>query len=120
MRIAIIGSGSVGSALARAFAGLGHRVTIGKRDPEDADARTLANDVGADVAQPREAARQAEVVVLAVPGRVAVDTAGSLGDLAGKIVLDATNAVGADLLPTGDDGTSQVERIAVVTSLSRW
>lgn len=35
MRIAIIGTGSVGAALARGLTGKGHEVTLGARHPEE-------------------------------------------------------------------------------------
>jgi 8-hydroxy-5-deazaflavin:NADPH oxidoreductase len=42
VKIAIIGSGHIGSSLARAWARKGHEIIFGARDPEDADLRALA------------------------------------------------------------------------------
>lgn len=113
MTIAIIGAGNVGSALGRAFAGLDHRIVFGVRDPANPAAQALAEATGAALADPPEAAREADLVVLAVPARAAVDAARALGDLAGKILLDTTNPVGPSLLPLPDaEGHSQAERIA--------
>lgn len=42
MKLAIVGTGNVGSALARAFSRAGHDVVIGARDPADPAARALA------------------------------------------------------------------------------
>ena len=42
MKIAIIGTGNVGSALARGFRRAGHDVILGSRRPEEGEVRTLA------------------------------------------------------------------------------
>ncbi len=90
------------------------------RDPEDPQARALAEEVEADLATPVESARGADLVVLAVPGGAAVEAARALGDLAGKILLDTTNPVGPGLLPTPDPaGRSLAERVAEAASGAR-
>lgn len=48
----------------------------------------------ARLATPAEAASAADVVVITVPAAAAEDTVRSLGDLTGKVVIDATNPVG--------------------------
>lgn len=72
MKIAIIGAGNVGRALGTSFVRAGHDVTYAARTVEHA--RGAADAVGGSaVASPSEAARVADVVVLAVPnaaGRV--------------------------------------------------
>jgi predicted dinucleotide-binding enzyme len=40
---------------------------------------------------PADAAAEAEIVVLAVPGMATEAVAGGLGDLSGKLIIDATN-----------------------------
>ena len=92
MRIAIIGAGNVGSAIARGLQGKAHDVQLGVRDPTGAAA--LAKALGADVATPRDAAQWAEVVVLALPWAVAEMAVSALGDLTGKIVIDCMNPLG--------------------------
>ncbi|MDX1421046.1 MAG: NAD(P)-binding domain-containing protein [Rubricoccaceae bacterium] len=120
MHIAIIGSGSVGGALGRAFAGLGHTITFGVRDPDRADVRALADATGASLAAPAGAVRDAALVVLSVPGAAAVEIARGLGDLSGKVLLDTTNPVGPSLLPTPDaEGRSLAERIAAAAPGAR-
>jgi pyrroline-5-carboxylate reductase len=42
MQIAIIGAGSVGTALGNAWIKLGHEISFGVRDPESVKARALA------------------------------------------------------------------------------
>lgn len=99
VRVAVIGAGNVGSRLARGLARAGHRVTAGVRRPEGAADLVAA---GIAVADPAAAAAGAEVVVLAVPVAALPDAVASLGDLRGKTLVDATNAVGVPV-PEGHD-----------------
>lgn len=94
MRIAIIGTGNVGAAIARGLRGKGHAVTLGARDPQSAAVQTLAAETDATAAMPQVAASQADVVILALPWSVAEMTAKSLGDLTGKVVVDCMNPIG--------------------------
>lgn len=96
MKIAVIGTGSVGGTLGRRWAELGHSVAFGARDPGDADAKkTVAAIKGeAKLASVAEAARDAEVVVLATPYAANATALQSAGDLRGKILIDVTNPVG--------------------------
>jgi predicted dinucleotide-binding enzyme len=62
----------------------------------------------------REAAAQAPVVVLAVPGEVVVDVAGTLGDLGGKVVIDVSGGerkVAADGYQELTSDSARAERI---------
>ncbi|MFN8831983.1 MAG: NADPH-dependent F420 reductase [Labrys sp. (in: a-proteobacteria)] len=94
MRIAIIGTGNVGGAIARGLAGKGHEVRLGARDPKGAEVTALAAAVGASVALPSEAARQADIVILALPWTTAESAIAALGDLTGKTVIDCMNPLG--------------------------
>src|SRR5882757_660255 len=93
MRIGIIGAGNIGGNLARLLAGAGHRVAVSfSRDP--AALARLAEQLGATATTPAAAARDAEVIVLAVPWGVvdeALAAAGGAAGLAGRLVLDTTN-----------------------------
>lgn len=91
--IAIIGTGNVGSALGQRFAELGHDIVYGSRDPNRPDVRRLVAETGptASAATPADAAREADIVVLALPWEVVEEVTRGLGDLAGKIVIDPTN-----------------------------
>jgi len=96
--IAMIGTGPVTSALGPRFATLGHDIVYGSRSPErravrDLVARTSGN---ASAMLPADAARDADIVVLAVPWEAAEAVVMGLGDLSGKIILDPTNAVRRD------------------------
>ncbi|MFN3282151.1 MAG: NADPH-dependent F420 reductase [Tabrizicola sp.] len=94
MRIAIIGTGNVGGAIARGLNGKGHAVTLGARRPQAAEVVALAAETGAAAAGPAEAAAGAEVVILALPWGAAEAAVTSLGDLAGKTVIDCMNPLG--------------------------
>ncbi len=91
MRIAIIGAGNVGRALATASARAGHAVSISSAEP--GEAQQVAADVGAAAAASnRDAVTQAEVVILAVPFAAVRPITEELGaQLGGKILIDVTN-----------------------------
>lgn len=97
MKITVLGAGNVGGALARGIAQAGHSVVV--TATELADARSVATEVGGiattDLAQ---AARDSEVIVLAMPYDALGDVARQLGDAAsGKVVIDATHPLTADM-----------------------
>ena len=86
MKIAVIGAGRIGRTLGHAWVAAGHDVVYGVRSPARPDERAV-----------EDAARDAEVVALAVPGTAARDVVAGLGaSLAGKVVVDATNDVAGD------------------------
>lgn len=80
-KVGIIGQGNVGSALERGLSRAGH------------DARAVGNDAAAV----RECGAWADIVVLAVPFSAVDDAVGELGEtIAGKPLVDVTNALGKD------------------------
>ena len=99
--IAIIGTGRVASALGPEFAKQGHLVIYGSRDPSSTDTQDLLEITpnNPQIDTQRGAAEKANVIVLAVPGRVAPEIVTDLGDLDGKIIIDPTNRS-----EDGDDG----------------
>jgi predicted dinucleotide-binding enzyme len=117
MRIAVIGSGSVGAGLARSWSGLGHSVVIGSRSPESERVIELVDLIGNGVSAAglAESAVGADVILLAVPWSAAEVSLASLGDLSGRILVDATNPFAGGLnLEIGhdDSGGEQVARWA--------
>lgn len=97
MNIAIIGTGNVGQALASSARRAGHHVTIAGRDAGKAS--TTAIELGVESADtPREAAADAQMVVIAVPTESLDAVADELTDVvSGKPVIDATNRMQPDL-----------------------
>ena len=100
LNITVLGAGMVGGNLARRLDGLGHHITLGARDPNsDKIQATLAAVPTATVARLGDSTADANVVILAVPFPAAVETLAAVGPLDGKILIDATNAVGVQLPP---------------------
>lgn len=113
MKVGIIGAGNVGTALATSITKAGHEVSISSRDPEDAAAAAAAS--GAQVAATNaDAAREADVVILAVYAASVPDVAEEIGDVIdGKVVVDVTNRMSFG--PNGpeiDTTSSNAEAIA--------
>jgi 8-hydroxy-5-deazaflavin:NADPH oxidoreductase len=97
MKIGVLGSGEVAQTLGGGFLKHGHETTLGTRDPAKlADWR--AGHPKGRVASFADAAKSAEVVVLAVKGSVAADALRAAGaaNLTGKVVIDATNPITDD------------------------
>jgi predicted dinucleotide-binding enzyme len=97
LRIGILGTGVMAAALAEAWARSGHRVLVGGRSLERAEA--LAGRLGPEVtaADPARVAEESEAVLVAVAwegvDEVLALAGAQAGSLAGKAVLDCTNAV---------------------------
>jgi 8-hydroxy-5-deazaflavin:NADPH oxidoreductase len=88
MKIAIIGAGHVGSALAGAWNRAGHEIVLGVRDPGKPDATAFTRVTVAN------ATSQCDVIVLCLPWAAAEEIVKSLGDLGNKIIIDAMNPLG--------------------------
>ena len=96
--IAIIGTGSVASALGPEFAAQGHNIVYGSRNPDSQKARNIVamTPGNATAVLPKESVRDADIVVLAVPGELVEEITRDLGDLSGKIIIDPTNPLTGD------------------------
>lgn len=97
MTYAIIGFGSVGQALAKAFARSGIDVSVATtRDPESfaADAAAIGPRVIPTILAE---AIKADVIFLAVRFEAHADVAKALPDWHGKTIVDVTNAYGVEL-----------------------
>lgn len=93
MNIAIIGTGNVGGALAKAWAKKGHAIFLGVRDITQFKGKELLDHSGISVCLTADAVTQSEVILIATPATMAVAVAESLGDTSGKIIIDAMNIV---------------------------
>jgi hypothetical protein len=96
MQIAIIGTGNVGGALARAWTRAGHRIFLGARNLQDQKVLSLtAGGTQITAHTPAEAVNAAETVLFAIPPNALRQVLDTLGDLTGKVLIDATNSVRA-------------------------
>jgi len=114
MRIAIIGAGSVGSSLGARWAQVGHEVMFGVRDPQsDNTQKALARaGEGARAGSLADAAAFGEVIVLAVPWQAVRYAVSDLGDISGKILVDATNRIGPASAGEAASGAETVAALA--------
>jgi 8-hydroxy-5-deazaflavin:NADPH oxidoreductase len=101
MRLAIIGAGNVGGTLGAAWAQkAAHEIFFGVRNPTSDQTQAAVRRLGgkAQAGTPTQAAAFAEFIVLTTPWKAAEAAIRSMGDLTGKIILDATNplAMGPD------------------------
>jgi 8-hydroxy-5-deazaflavin:NADPH oxidoreductase len=106
MKIGIIGSGNVGGTLVRRFTTAGHDVVVANsRGPGSLTA--LAEETGATAGSVEQAARETDMVVLALPlAEVASLPADAFN---GRLVVDADNYFG---------GVSEID--ATGETSSRW
>jgi predicted dinucleotide-binding enzyme len=115
MNLGIIGSGNVGGTLGTRWAKGGHQVTFGSRNPGDEDMKQLLAHAGSNAraATLQDAAKVGEVLLLATPWSATKEVVQSLGDLTGKVLIDATNPVLPDLSGLAVGGnTSAGEQVA--------
>jgi 8-hydroxy-5-deazaflavin:NADPH oxidoreductase len=102
MKLAIIGAGNVGGTLGTAWAQkAGHDIFFGVRTPSADKTQALVQKLGgkARAGAPAEAAAGADFIVLTTPWPAAEAAIRSLGNVNGRIILDATNP-----LARGPDG----------------
>ena len=112
MKVTVIGAGNMGSAFVKQLTRAGHQVTVTARNLEKAQTVAAANP-GAIAVAAANAAAAADVVVLATGYDDAVAALKSVGDLAGKVVIDITNPLTADYMGlTLGHSTSASEEIA--------
>ena len=120
-KIGILGTGDVGKALGNGFVALGHDVQMGSREAKNEKAAAWAAKAGshASTGTFTEAARFADVAIVATSwsGTENALTLAGPDNLAGKVVIDATNplvfspnAPPALALGHTDSGGEQVQR----------
>ncbi|CAB3752944.1 NADP oxidoreductase [Burkholderia sp. MSh2] len=104
MKIAFLGGGNFGGNLAELLVAAGHDVVVGLRDPARARPGSRYRIVSLE-----EAASYGDAVVVAILYQACAEVLPPLAHrLAGKIVVDATNALQDDWspLPLGADGSA--------------
>jgi hypothetical protein len=92
MKIGIVGSGRVGSAIGATWVRVGHEVMLSSRNLEHDKSLAARLGGGARAGTPREAAAFGEVVMVSVPYGALPSVGKDLGDLLkGKVVIDTCN-----------------------------
>ncbi|MBS0659841.1 MAG: NAD(P)-binding domain-containing protein [Verrucomicrobia bacterium] len=105
MNIGILGGGQVAQRLGKLCAAAGHTVRLGLRNGQE-------NVQGLAAGSLPEAARFGEIVLVALPFEAAKSELTRCAvELAGKVVVDCTNPVGADWepLPLGPENSAGEE-----------
>jgi len=91
-KIGIIGTGRIGSALARAWVKAGHEVFVSSRHPEELQGLVAELGPHAHSGTPRQAAAFGSVILVSIPyGAMPQIGADLRAELAGKIILDTSN-----------------------------
>lgn len=114
--VAMIGTGTLAGTFGPAIGKAGYPIVYGSRDPARESVAKLVKQTGAaaSATKPAEAAKQAQIVILAVPRDVLDEVTDGLGDLKGKIVVDVsggTKRVAEDGYLELVPGPSNAERI---------
>jgi 8-hydroxy-5-deazaflavin:NADPH oxidoreductase len=92
MNIAIIGTGNVGGALAKRLSE-NHTIYLGVRDTQNFKGIELlkfSDNISAHSIV--EAVKMAEVIIISVPAKFAIETALILGDVSQKVIIDTMNS----------------------------
>ena len=114
MRIGIIGSGKIGSTVARLFAGAGHDVAIANsRGPDTLTGLVEEVDGNARAVTVEQAASFGDVVLVAIPFGAYRDLPAEA--LAGRVVIDAMNYYASrdgNIPELDDDSTTSSELLA--------
>jgi predicted dinucleotide-binding enzyme len=97
MRVGILGSGLMGGKLGTLFARAGHEVVFSYASRQE-KLKRLADEAGANAraGTPREAAQNADAVLLAVHWLRIDDVLHQAGDLSGKLILTCSLPMNAD------------------------
>jgi len=94
-KIAIIGTGNVGSAIQKGAEKAGYQ----------------AKTIGAEPKDVKQGGAWGDVIILAVPSPARQDVLKTLGDVKGKTIVDVTNILNADMSFAGDSKKSGAEQV---------
>lgn len=113
MKIGILGAGRMGATLGAIFAKLGHQVIFSySRSPQKL--QRLAESAGGTYGSPLEAAKDSDIIVLAVHWTRLDDVLTQAGSLSGKTVLSCTNPLNASdselVIAHTDSGAETIAR----------
>ena len=93
MHIAIIGTGNVGGALATNWSKKGHHIHLGVQDVQRFKGIELLKNENTAASSIANAVSKSEVVLIATPPTAIFEIIEKMGDVTGKIIIDATNSV---------------------------
>ncbi len=93
MVIAVIGTGNVGSALAKNWANAGHTIILGVRNTMEFKGKELLNVTGISAVSISEAIKNAEVILVAATPDSTLEIIKSMGDVSRKVIIDAMNSI---------------------------
>ncbi len=93
MKIAIIGTGNIGGALATSWAKTGHDIILCVRDLQNFKGQDLLQNPNTKASNFTDGIAEADVILIATPIAAMVSIAKNLGDVHDKVIIDATNAV---------------------------
>jgi predicted dinucleotide-binding enzyme len=93
MNIAIIGTGNVGGALATNWSKKGHIINLGVRDVYQFKGMELLKNENTKALSIYDAVAQSDVVLISTPPTAIFEIIEQMGDVSGKILIDATNSV---------------------------
>lgn len=101
MKIGVVGAGNIGGTIARKWSASGHELLVACRDQGSPRAQALLKDLSdkGRLGSGEDAVRFGEVILFAIPGAAMAETVRQLAsELDGKLVIDATNAVGRPVM----------------------
>jgi 8-hydroxy-5-deazaflavin:NADPH oxidoreductase len=98
MKIAILGTGSVGSSLGKLLHSRGHKIVFGSRTPKANLESKLWQNV--DVRSVLEAIAESEIVFIATPwaNEVTLDMLRNVNSFGSKVIVDCTNPLAPDYM----------------------
>jgi 8-hydroxy-5-deazaflavin:NADPH oxidoreductase len=124
MKVSILGYGNMGTSLAQALVRAGHQVTLTGRSLEKATA--AAEKTGSRALPASEAAQNAEVIIATTPYDAQASALKSLGNLAGKVIVDISNPLKPDMsglqighsTSAGEEVAKQVPEATVIKAFN--
>ena len=93
MNIAIIGTGNIGTALGTTWAKAGHTINLGVRDHENFKGKEMLLMGNVKAMPIADAVKVSEVILIAAVPQATADIVRSMGDVTGKVIIDAMNSV---------------------------
>jgi len=113
VKIAILGPGTVGSAVAKALSSKGHQIVFATRDPASDKIKKMLDETKGSTADiVANALKDAEVVFLTTPWSATEEVLKNAGNFNGKVLVDATNPIGPNLTLAVHGTTSGAEEVS--------